>query len=494
MRRSTGQRLVIASGALLAVCLFLGAGAFAFVSSKLNSFDRVDVNLDNASGGPENYLLVGSDSRASISAEESDAGAFLEGDTAGRRSDTIMVARVDPKVRQVALLSIPRDLWVPIAGTGGTDRINSAYAVGPQALVDTITSVLGIPINHYVEVDFAGFKGLVDVLGGVPMYIDQPMRDEWTGLDIEDPGCVVLKGDQALAFARSRHLEVYDGGEWVTDPTSDLGRMTRQQVFLRRAMDKAKGLGLTDLLKVNKLVDVAADNVSFDPGLSVTRAVSLIRRFGATGSDALATFSLPTTPFTTDGGAEVLSLQQAEAQPTLDIFRGTAPMPGTGPAGGAAPAPADGGHGVQPSAVSVTVLNGTGVDGQANEAADGLRAAGFTVAKVGDAGTSDQTRTAVRYASGARAGAELVAASLKGTVLLSEDDSIESGVVLVTGADFAGVAGPPSAPSTTGATTTQPSSEGAAAPTDGTVPATTPTTAAPIGFAPGDPPPGVSCG
>src|SRR5215211_6729166 len=210
-RRSTGQKLVVAAGVVLVACLLLGGGLAWFASSTFNAFDRVDVDLQEVTKGePENFLLVGSDSRDSITGEEADAGAFLDGDSpAGRRSDTVMVARIDPRSQRIGLLSIPRDLWVTVGGS--EDRINTAYSEGPQTLVDTVTGALGIPIPHYVEVDFSGFKGLVDVLGGVPLYFDQPMRDEWTGLSVAEPGCVKLSGNQALAFARSRHLEVWDG-------------------------------------------------------------------------------------------------------------------------------------------------------------------------------------------------------------------------------------------------------------------------------------------
>src|ERR1051326_5440944 len=126
VRRSTGRRLIIASGVVLAVCLLLGAGLVWFVRSKLNNFDRVDVAVQNAAkGAPENYLLVGSDSRDNIKPGDPDAAAFLGGDYGGHRSDTIMIARVDPRSQQIALLSIPRDLYVTIAGTDTQDRINT---------------------------------------------------------------------------------------------------------------------------------------------------------------------------------------------------------------------------------------------------------------------------------------------------------------------------------------------------------------------------------
>ena len=128
-----------------------------------------------------------------------------------KRSDTILLVRIDPVAGTVKMLSFPRDLWVPIADTGQNDRINAAYGRGRQVLVDTIRKDFGVDVNNYIEVDFRGFKGLVDALGGVPMYFDTAMRDSNTGLNITQPGCVTLNGDEALAFARSRHLQFKDG-------------------------------------------------------------------------------------------------------------------------------------------------------------------------------------------------------------------------------------------------------------------------------------------
>jgi len=486
VRRSSGQRLILATGIVLVACLFLGAGAVWFVTSKLNNFDRIDVAVDAAvKGGPENYLLVGSDSRDGISEDDPDAGGFLDGGYGGGRSDTIMVARVDPAAEKIAVLSIPRDLYVTIAGGDHKDRINTAYAESPQTLVDTVSQTLGIPLNHYVEIDFRGFQSVVDVLGGVPMYFDQPMRDEWTGLDVSEPGCVVLKGPQALAFSRARHVEVYDGSEWVSDPTADLGRITRQQLFMRRALDKARSLGLTDVLKINRLMDVATDSISFDPGLSITSSIGLIRHFAGSGGDPMVGYSLPTEPFSTEDGSSVLELDVAAAQPTLDIFRGLAPMPGTAVTGPGS----DGG--LAPATVQVTVLNGTGIDGQAGVAADGLRGFGFTVGSVGDAGTAAQIHTALRYAPGQRAAADLVAGSLRGAAELVEDQGTSGGVVLVTGADFAGVYQPPAEEI---ATSTDAGADAEATTTTTSPPPDEVTSTSHLGFAPGDPPAGVTCG
>jgi LCP family protein required for cell wall assembly len=466
--RSWGQRLIIACGAVLAAITLLGGVLVGVAWWKLGSFDRVDLDLaPKGNDNPLNFLVVGSDSRASISEDDPDAGAFLGEEVSGQRTDTIIVMRVDPGSSQISLLSIPRDLWVPLNGTGPLDRINTAFAEGgAQELIDTVQAALRIDINHYVEVDFAGFKGLVDTIGGVPMYFDRAMYDENSGLNITEPGCVRLDGAQALAFARSRHLVYFnpETGEYEEDLTADLGRITRQQLFLRRAMDQATSLGLTDVAKLNRLVSIATDNVTFDDELGSGELLDLGRRFASLGSDAMVSYALPTELTETADGASVVVLKEQEAQPVLDVFRGAAATTTT-----AAPAA------LTPGQVPITVLNGTGVDGQATEAADALRAIGFDVARVGNTEEAGEVHTTLRYGAPSLEAAQLVAGYLQPGVAMQEDGSVGRGVVLVTGADYVGI----SVPDTTVPDTTA-------------APEATTTTA--VGVAPpGTPPPGVTC-
>jgi len=465
--RSWSQRLVITSGVLLAVVALVGALVVGVAWWRLGSFERINLDLTPKSDDKAlNFLLVGSDSRDNIAKEGPDAEAFLDDTVGGQRADTVIVMRIDPKNNEIKLLSIPRDLWVPLNGTGEPDRINAAFAEGgAQELINTVRAALDIDINHYVEVDFVGFRGLVDVIGGVPMYFDRPMSDEYSGLAIAQAGCVVLDGQQALAFARARHLVYVDPvtGEEEQDLTADLGRITRQQLFLKQALSKVTSLGLTDMAKLNRLVKVATDNVSFDNSLSNNELVSFARRFASVGVDALQTFSLPTELYETPDGASVLLLHKAEAQPVLDVFRGLAP------AASATTAP-----GVAPGQVTVSVLNGTGVVGQAAEAADGLRAIGFSIGQVGNAAAAGATRTSLRFAAASRQQAQFVAGYLQSGVNLIEDPTVGQGVVLTTGADFMGVTVPETTESTVAGTAG---------------PATTVVGVAP----PGVPPPGVRC-
>src|SRR5262249_51399999 len=156
----------------------------------------------------QNFLLVGSDSRAEACVDPNSPYAGGFGDVSSDLSDTIMVVRIDPKASQAAILSFPRDLWVSIAGTGRKSKINSAYEKDdPSRLLQTIEQNFGISIAHYVEVSFCAFKNLVDAVGGVKIPFAYPTRDLNTGLNIPEPACVNMNGDEALAYVRSRHYE-----------------------------------------------------------------------------------------------------------------------------------------------------------------------------------------------------------------------------------------------------------------------------------------------
>ena len=153
----------------------------------------VSAVLDAVSGNIENYLLVGSDSRALGDPNTGDVG-----EVTGNRSDTIMLLRLDNSTDEAALLSIPRDLYIETAIHTG--RINSAYNDGPSVLVQAVQQALALPIHHYVEIDFYGFKALVEALGGVEVCFALPTRDLHTGLNIGAPGCFLLDGTQAMTL------------------------------------------------------------------------------------------------------------------------------------------------------------------------------------------------------------------------------------------------------------------------------------------------------
>lgn len=475
-RRSLGQRALVAVGALLSFVLLLSAAGASYLNVRFGQISRFDVAIDVApASGPRNYLLVGSDTREGLDPDDpedaqffDDEGTFTEGVGGVQRTDTIMVLRVDPDAGEAYLLSLPRDLWVPIADTGERNRINVAYSRGRKVLVDTIRESFGIPIHHYVEVDLVGFRGLVETVGGVPVYFSDAVRDDHSGLRVDSPGCVNLDGQQALAFARSRFLEIQDSetGRWRTDPSGDLGRMARQQEFIRRAISKAVSKGLTNPVTLNDLVSVGVEYVGLDPTLSASDLVALGRRFASFDADSLQTFSVPATPFRTAGGASVLDLDVREAERIFNIFRGREPGELT------------------PGLVEVTVLNGIGEEGLAGDATSALDRIGFTTATPGDT-VEPETSTAIHYAPGDEASAALLARHVSGPVLFGTDEDLAPGeVVLVAGADFTTLHEQPSP--------TVPELPSTSRSTDGDGGTSTSTTTTQVGYVP-EAPPGSDC-
>jgi len=212
-----------------------GLGVAMTARNQADSVARIpDVSavLSARPGSYVNFLLVGSDTREGSDPTSPDYGGIGDTDeTSGRRSDTIMVMHVDTRDSSISLTSIPRDLWVKIPGHE-TNRINAAYSYGAATLVDTVQSSLGIPIHHYIEVNFNSFKAIVAAIDGVDLCFEYPTRDINTGLNIVEPGCFTLDEVQSLAYARSRYYEVFRDGEWDVDGRADLGRIERQQAFV----------------------------------------------------------------------------------------------------------------------------------------------------------------------------------------------------------------------------------------------------------------------
>jgi LCP family protein required for cell wall assembly len=484
-RRTWRQRLVILTGLLLSTVLAAGAATIGYQRWKLDQISTYD-NLSlvqPASGAAENYLIVGSDSRDVIDEDDPDADSFLGGgDPGGQRSDTILVARVDAAGEQVDLLSLPRDLWVPIAGTDGRERINTAYSEGRQQLIDTIEEDFGFPINHYVEVDFRGFKQLVEAIDGIPMYFDTAMRDLRSGLWISGQGCVRLDGDQALALARSRELQYLEDGQWISDPTGDLGRITRQQILVLKAVERSVDLDLTDPGKFSRIIDVGVDSVTIDEGIGFDDIAGLMKRFGEVTDETMITHTLPVVPYTTAGGAAVLDVNEAAAGPVLDVFRGVEP------------------DGLVPSSVSVRVLNATGIEGHAASVAEALGYIGFSIVEISGLDTIPVSTSQVRFHADDLAAAERVSRHLPGGTELVEDSSLTPGAVaVVTGLDLLGVSEQPLPESALVEPRTAPAGDDL--PTTTTVvsggeeaggPATTTTTVV-VGRSPGEEPEGIHC-
>jgi LCP family protein required for cell wall assembly len=448
----------------IALCLVATASAYGYIRWRYGQIPKIDIREvlrgggDDDPGDPMNVLFVGSDTRENVT-EEEEKKFGTSREVGGKHSDTIMILHADPRQEKAAILSIPRDLWVTVAGTGRKERINTAIQSddGVKRLIRTIDQELGIKVDHYAEVDFYGFRGIVDAVDGVTVPFSAPARDRVTGLNVQRAGCIELDGDQALAYARSRHYQSYESGRWRTDPTGDIGRITRQQTFIRRMMKEAISKGIRNPVKGNSLIGAAIKNVTIDDTLSTSDLRRLATRFRSLEPEAVDMLTLPTFGRTIRAtGASVLELKEPEAQEIIDRFNGRTPVVAED-----GPLPK-----VVPGTIRVKVLNGSGVGGQAGKASLGLQKAGFAVSGSGDAPSFKYTRSLVRYGTSQRDKALVLAAYVDGGAQLVEDPKLVGGdLQLITGASFVDIKAAPVPGSTQPTTTTtvaqKPASRGA---------------------------------
>lgn len=194
--------------------------------NSVTNVDTTPVGVRPPQSKGYNYLLVGSDSREGLS--EAERKKYATGDAAGRRTDSIILVHVPSSGGKPALISLPRDSYVPIPGHD-SNKINAAFALGgPNLLVETVEQVTDLRIDGYVEIGFAGFASVVDSVGGVDICVKFAMDDKKAGIDLEK-GCQVLDGANALGYVRARY----------SDPRGDIGRAERQRDFLAAIMKKA---------------------------------------------------------------------------------------------------------------------------------------------------------------------------------------------------------------------------------------------------------------
>lgn len=321
-RRSSAPLALVLAVAVGAIGAFGVINAANARTSNVERIEGLELVLEAHDGPARNFLLIGSDTRENSDPNDADFGSV--GDTSavqGRRSDTIMILRQEEDGEGASIVSLPRDLWVEIAGRDGSSRINSAYNDGPDVLAATITQELGIPIHHVVDVDFSGFKDLVDAAGGTVICFEYATRDAGSGLD-QQPGCQTLDGVEALQYARSRRYQEFRDGQWREDPRSDLGRIERQQAFLQSIADSTIDRLQSDPFIASKLIEAASDSVRMDPGLDPIATAGTLRKAFSVG---LNKYQLPVVGVTKNGNAVLILGDGAEV--ILDYFRGIGPPP-----------------------------------------------------------------------------------------------------------------------------------------------------------------------
>ncbi|MEU9858615.1 LCP family protein [Streptomyces sp. NPDC047974] len=231
------KRIKIGSIVLVVGVLAWGVGTYAWASSQMrNEVDLSKVIERPAEGDCTTYLIVGSDSREGMTAE--DKKKLHTGSAEGKRTDSMMILAACSSGN--TMISLPRDSWVTIPNFVGSEsgkayparggsKLNAAYAMdGPELLVRTVEFNTGLRIDHYAEIGFAGFANIVDALGGVEMNIEKGFKDKKSGADFQ-AGKQTLNGEQALAFVRTRYAFA----------ESDLARTKNQQKFLSALANQA---------------------------------------------------------------------------------------------------------------------------------------------------------------------------------------------------------------------------------------------------------------
>ena len=285
-----------------------------------------DWAYDTSNLRAKNFLLTGSDNGACPDKGDGTSGGIGDRESFGERSDTIMVLRVDPTVNDVVVLSFPRDLWVKIAGTTREARINSAFdSKDPSRLIRTIADNFDVPIDHYVNVNLCAFKEIVDSVGGVKVPFAYRTKDERVGFREVGPGCVELRGSQALAYVRSRSgYRYFDEAkqQWLSDPTGDIGRITRQQDFLRRSMQRALDRGTTNPATANALLNVALARVITDDRLTPRDLLSLAQAMRKLNTSSVNSYTVEWSMRRIGGESVLMPITNTESmQAILALFR-----------------------------------------------------------------------------------------------------------------------------------------------------------------------------
>jgi polyisoprenyl-teichoic acid--peptidoglycan teichoic acid transferase len=420
------RRLLVGCSLLLVFLVVATTAGYGYVHYRFGQIQSVKVPglHRSGSGRPFNVLVVGSDSRESL--DPQDGSRY--GTVGGQRNDTTLVVRVEPARKRVSMLSIPRDLVLPIAGAG-ENRINAAFTEGPGQLVKTIEQNFGIPVHHYVLIDFDGFQAIVDALGGIDVRFPYPSRDVKSGLEVREPGCRHLNGTRALALARSRYFSYQVDGVWHSDPWADLGRIRRQQAFLQALIKAALDKGLTNPVRANAFVSSLVHEITKDSALRVGDVIRTAAAFRSFSPSKLATYTLPVTVAKNHPLGDVLLLKQPDAQGVVDRFLGRATPPAAATPGAATPAE-----------TQLTVLNALGTPGLAATTAATLRRSGYRIASIGNAPTADLARSQITYPPGRQADAKTLATTVIGGATLIEDPTLTAGkLTLLLGPGFTGI-------------------------------------------------------
>ncbi|MEU6479068.1 LCP family protein [Streptomyces sp. NPDC047017] len=444
---SRGKRLLRTAGIGLTLLLLVTAGVGFWFYQHLN--DNIhSVSLDGKGGTEEadafgrtpiNILVIGSDGRTSAEDCELGGGCARSGVQTGEgNADVEMVVHISADRSNATVMSIPRDTMTRIPactdkGTGQSTagylgQVNSALQYGPACQVATVHQLTGIPIDHFVKLDFSGVVKMSDAVGGVSVCVSDNVYDTYSHLKLSQ-GSHTLKGVAALEFVRSRH-GFGDG--------SDLGRTSTQHLFLGAMMRKFKSAGtLTDPTAVYGLADAATKALTVDDGLgSVSKLIGLASDVNKVPAQRMTFTTMQTAPDPANrdrvvvgsGATSLFAAMAGDHSLTTSSGEKTAAASATARPTATTPA-------VPPSRIAVTVENGTTVTGRASTVAAALTAQGFSPATTTANAPRHATTTTLVYGAGQEARARTAADAL-GLPAGRLRQGPGNGLILVIGSDW----------------------------------------------------------
>lgn len=331
-RRTKPSILLVRALATLLSVATLGAvgtvwGTTVWVNGMVADISALDTDSDDiadpdAQDGDDNFLIAGSDTRAGAKKSDNVGDASS---VPGARSDTLMLAHIPADRSRVVIVSFPRDLEVGRpecqrwqSGTGkytservpGADqvKVNTAFEVGgPRCATRLVQRMTGLKINHFIGIDFRGFKGMVDAVGGVTVDVQKPIVDKTLGKIIDKPGVQGLTGDQALQFVRARKV--------AGDPTGDYGRIGRQQQFVSALLSKTiSGEVMTNPDKIGAFAR-AFSEATVGENIDVDSLLTLGRSMQGMQDGAVKFHTIPT------GGTNDRGNEQLDTKATDKLFR-----------------------------------------------------------------------------------------------------------------------------------------------------------------------------
>lgn len=424
IKRTWLRRLTLVLTSLVVVGATLSLTEYAYFQHEFNKAHKINVQhlvppvTTGLHANAQTILLIGSTSRCALNGKQSQAFGSCSGPATattgitGVNSDVMLLLHTDPATGKVTVLSLPRDLVLYNVRDYNFHKLDAGLSSGPSQLVAAIEQDLGIPINHFVELNFDTFQNVVNTLGGVKVYFPDRVYDKLSGLN-EQPGCQLLNGFQALSLVRARHMYYWQSGAQLYDGTGDLGRIIRTHEFLRLLASQVAAQGLGNIITDNQIIGEVFPNLTIDSTLTSSNMSNLILNYHGVNIDKTPQATLPNiedhTNYIYEGynyGSVVLPSYPQDQQ-AINQFLDYKSNPAA--------------DAVKPSSVSVRVVDGYNDPAVAASTATKLKALGYNVAGSGTwPSVGPVSETVIEYKPGHLVDAESLISHFSGIVSMTQ--------------------------------------------------------------------------